>query len=338
MTAVTLGTFPLLYFFTFLYYTDIGSTFMVLLMYYFSVCNWHFVAALTGYIAILFRQSNFAWVVFTAGTAAARMLLTGIQDKDQKPPTSLISTLKKFIWFVLGNLKEFIGLLWPYAITAISFVMFVFINKGIVVGDRSSHESCLNFPQFFYLLGFTLFFSWPHLISPSIVCNFLSNVRNIFRHPIKLLAFLLTILLMFFLIFKFTYVHKYLLADNRHYPFYVWRKLYGRHWTVKYALIPVYLYSGWGVHHLLSSRQHFLWHLVFVVCVAMVTVPQKLLEFRYFIMPYVMYRIHAPLASRLKLFLEAAFYAAINVATLYLFLEKPFHWPHEPQEVQRFMW
>ena len=310
---------------------------MVLLMYYFSLCDWHFAAAFTGCVAILFRQSSFVWVVFTAGATAARLLVVLMQDSLAQP-ISLVSVAKHLILLVFGRFKDFIGVLWPYALTAIGFIVFVFLNNGIVVGDRSSHESCLNFPQVFYFLGFSLFFSWPHLVSPSLVINFLRDVKNIFRKPIKLLALILTVLSMFLLIFKFTYVHRYLLADNRHYPFYVWRRLYCKHWTMRYALIPLYMYSSWGIYQLLAVQQHLLWRLVFFVCVAMVTVPQKLLEFRYFIIPYVMYRLHAPLASFPKLLLETGFYIAINWATLYLFLEKPFRWPHEPEEVQRFMW
>jgi hypothetical protein len=31
-----------------------------------------------------------------------------------------------------------------------------------------------------------------------------------------------------------------MIADNRHYPFYVWRKILNRHPLARYAVIPVY--------------------------------------------------------------------------------------------------
>jgi alpha-1,2-glucosyltransferase len=37
---------------------------------------------------------------------------------------------------------------------------------------------------------------------------------------------------------RFTMAHKYLLADNRHYTFYLWRKVFMRADWVKFALIP----------------------------------------------------------------------------------------------------
>lgn len=37
-----------------------------------------------------------------------------------------------------------------------------------------------------------------------------------------------------------SYTHPYLLADNRHYPFYVWKNIFKRHDLVKYALVPLH--------------------------------------------------------------------------------------------------
>jgi alpha-1,2-glucosyltransferase len=40
-------------------------------------------------------------------------------------------------------------------------------------------------------------------------------------------------------------VHPFLLADNRHYFFYIWRRIFGLHWSVRYALTPGYLVCLW---------------------------------------------------------------------------------------------
>jgi alpha-1,2-glucosyltransferase len=37
--------------------------------------------------------------------------------------------------------------------------------------------------------------------------------------------------------------HPFLLADNRHYTFYVWRKIYRRHWTAPYLSTPLYVFA-----------------------------------------------------------------------------------------------
>lgn len=46
--------------------------------------------------------------------------------------------------------------------------------------------------------------------------------------------------------------HPYLLADNRHYPFYLWRKIINAHWSMKYMLVPVYVYSWFSILILLG--------------------------------------------------------------------------------------
>jgi len=50
-------------------------------------------------------------------------------------------------------------------------------------------------------------------------------------------------LIILVLIHLITEMHPYLLADNRHYTFYFWSRLYGRFWWIRYAMAPVYLLS-----------------------------------------------------------------------------------------------
>ena len=77
--------------------------------------------------------------------------------------------------------------------------------------------------------------------------------------------------------------------------------------------------------------------LLYCVCCMVTLVPQKLLEFRYFILPYLLLRLHMPQGSRLSLVAELLLYSAVNGLTIWLFLYRPFHWP-DSQNQQRFMW
>uniref|UniRef100_A0A8C9FD17 Dol-P-Glc:Glc(2)Man(9)GlcNAc(2)-PP-Dol alpha-1,2-glucosyltransferase n=1 Tax=Pavo cristatus TaxID=9049 RepID=A0A8C9FD17_PAVCR len=228
------------------------------------------------------------------------------------------------------NLVTLIALTWPYIVLVTAFFVFVFINGGIVVGDRSSHEACLHFPQLFYFLSFTLFFSFPHLLTPTKIRKFLQSLR---RHRVQ---YILIAAISLFLIWKFTYVHKYLLADNRHYTFYVWRKIFQRHELVKYVLVPAYIFAGWSFVDTIKSKSIF-WILMYFVCLLSVTVPQKLLEFRYFILPFLIYRLNIPFPPVYRQLVELAFYVVVNVVTFYVFLNKTFQWPNSV-EIQRFMW
>lgn len=333
----------MLYFFNFLYYTDAGSTFFILFTYLMTLYGCHKASALLGICAILFRQTNIIWVAFCAGSLVAakmdetwRVEQTKKKDEMKSQVPLNFSGVKKVLLFTVefvstpAHVKAVLLLAWPYALVGIGFLLFVFLNDGLVVGDRTSHEACLNFPQLFYFLSFALFFALPLTVCYYRVVRFLQALK---RQP---LFFLLVTAVCLLLVWKFTFVHKYLLADNRHYPFYVWKKIFQRHELVRFLLVPAYVFAGWSFLDSVKYRSLF-WCLALLACIIAATVPQKLLEFRYFIVPYLMYRLHMPLPSLPRLAIEFLLYTAVNVATIYIFISKTFHWP-DSTATQRFMW
>ena len=67
-------------------------------------------------------------------------------------------------------------------------------------------------------------------------------------------------------------------------------------------------------------------------------VPTSLLEFRYYILPYLLWRLHQkPASINGRAGLEALSWLAIQLVTVYLFLYKDFTWTDLPDK-QRFMW
>ncbi|XP_017350046.1 dol-P-Glc:Glc(2)Man(9)GlcNAc(2)-PP-Dol alpha-1,2-glucosyltransferase isoform X2 [Ictalurus punctatus] len=339
LSAISLSSFPVLYFFTFLYYTDAGSTFFTLFAYLMCLYRCHKASALLGICSILFRQTNIIWVAFCAGTVVAQKMdeawrVDQSKKKDEKSASQIsLQRLAHFLPKYLTspvNIKSVLLSTWPYGVVALGFIVFVVLNAGIVVGDRSNHEACLNAPQLFYFFSFTLIFSLPISLCYHRLVRFVQSLQ---RHPF---LFLLITVLSVILVWKFTFVHQYLLADNRHFPFYVWKRIFQKHELVRFLLVPAYVFAAWSFMDTLNSKSAF-WILAFCVCLVAATVPQKLLEFRYFILPYLLYRIHVPLSSLPRLLLEFALYAAVNAATIYIFIQKTFQWPDSPA-VQRFMW
>lgn len=69
-----------------------------------------------------------------------------------------------------------------------------------------------------------------------------------------------------------------------------------------------------------------------------VLIPSPLLEFRYYLMPYLLWRIHIKSPGKAQQYLELSLYMIVNAVTIWLFLFKPFRWPQEPGVWQRFMW
>ncbi|KAJ6013866.1 Dol-P-Glc:Glc(2)Man(9)GlcNAc(2)-PP-Dol alpha-1-2-glucosyltransferase [Penicillium herquei] len=101
--------------------------------------------------------------------------------------------------------------------------------------------------------------------------------------------------------------------------------------------------------------------LVWVAATSLSLITAPLVEPRYFIIPWVMWRLHLPptpslaafrkqrpqserereladLATNAPRFIETLWFIAINAVTGYMFLYKGFEWPQEPGKIQRFMW
>lgn len=100
--------------------------------------------------------------------------------------------------------------------------------------------------------------------------------------------------------------------------------------------------------------------LVWLAATALSLITAPLVEPRYFIIPWVMWRLHLPpqptpvvhrqrardaaeelnakVATNMALFLETYWFLVINAVTGYIFLYCGFEWPQEPGRVQRFMW
>ena len=344
LTATTLAIFPVLYFFTFLYYTDSGSTCLVLLMYLLGLHGNHMLAASVGVAAIFFRQTNVVWVIFVAGLVVSDTVVEWMQLHKKGTSAERLSdaTQLGLLWKrVLKCARSNRMSLWEltvdiventamYITVGIGFAMFVWLNEGIVLGARSDHPAAIHFPQLFYFCSFTVIFAFVHLVSPQKIIDF---VHLPFRKPLLTVMFCAVSAV---LILKFTFAHRYLLADNRHYTFYVWSKIYRRHEVVKYCLIPAYFYAMWHMWAALRLNS-VLWKLVYILCVSINLVPATLLEFRYFVIPYLIFRLNMPLGSYTKITMELLLYISVNAATFYVFLEKPFYWQNEVAP-QRFMW
>jgi alpha-1,2-glucosyltransferase len=81
------------------------------------------------------------------------------------------------------------------------------------------------------------------------------------------------------------------------------------------------------------------WKLLFSFCVCSNLIPTPLIEFRYFLIPFVLYYIHLDDEEsnfvEKKEFLNLILYTLVNVVTFYLFLYKPFLLD---KTESRFMW
>lgn len=144
-----------------------------------------------------------------------------------------------------------------------------------------------------------------------------------------------------FLVVHFnTIVHPYLLADNRHYIFYVWNRFLGRHAVSKYLAIPVYTVALNLLQQNLQKMNVSLSHLFIIGLVATIGM-QSLIEVRYFLLPYLFLRLFSKDAKDRRypiyLGLELLFYTVINCGSFYLFFTKEIRWK-DFSEIQRIIW
>ncbi|RWS24398.1 dol-P-Glc:Glc(2)Man(9)GlcNAc(2)-PP-Dol alpha-1:2-glucosyltransferase-like protein [Leptotrombidium deliense] len=322
LSSLSLSTFPVLFFFTFLYYTDAGSLFFLLVMYFYHNNEHQWIAALLGSVSLLYRQTNIVWLFFLASYSALKIVQSNFERSKRK--TKLLSV-------VFTSIPQIMFICWAYVIVGFIFLAFVIYNNGIVLGDKSAHKAVFHLTQVLYFFGFLSCFSCPWIFTKNNVKSFI--VYTI-RNPTKVL---LVGLCMALAAKNMTYVHPYLLADNRHFTFYIWRRIIARPNSIlPYFYIPLCIYIAWCFVYLLQ-RKDTLWKWLFCTCLCISLVPQQLLEFRYFIPAFIIWRLNIQPNSSVSLFLEFGLNVCVNAIAFYLFLFYTFQWP-QSNETQRFMW
>ena len=220
------------------------------------------------------------------------------------------------------------------------------------------------------------------------------------RHQLPRATVAIPIIAAILLVVHFnTITHPFTLADNRHYVFYVFRILL-RHRSIKYLAVPIYFTCAWasiialgglpgdqeqatvsqsGGNKTTNNRTSHTTNpppqtypqqgntasfvLVWLLATSLSLITAPLVEPRYFILPWLMWRLHIPNkplpetapasveaprnitrllqkinAADHRLWLETAWFLAVNWATGYIFLYQGFEWKQEPGVMQRFMW
>lgn len=237
------------------------------------------------------------------------------------------------------KLNDFVQKCWhatkPNVIVIGSFAMFVVLlnNGDIVVGDRQAHIPSFHPMQLCYFVVFVLAFSFPWLLS--LVCSKILESRSVSKQQIqenipKTGFMVLLTAITSTLVFLNTIAHPYLLADNRHYTFYVWRLLFGpgKSMFLRYLPVPLYVYGLYLVDKTLT-RSSIAHKLAFWIVTPLVLCPQFLLEPRYFVVPYLMFRLHCHINDTDRYTLRAAVvefisYQVCNCIVMWIFLYRPF--------------
>ncbi|XP_065633820.1 dol-P-Glc:Glc(2)Man(9)GlcNAc(2)-PP-Dol alpha-1,2-glucosyltransferase isoform X2 [Quercus suber] len=265
-------------------------------------------------------------------------------DKHSMPSASLVSTNHssglldevKVIFLALWHMKwELLVSFSPFLTVFVAFLAFIRWNGSVVLGAKEAHTVSPHFAQIMYFgLVSALAVAPLHCSKGQVVDLFQSFWK---RRPISFFQVFVAVIAGFYSVHFFSIAHPYLIADNRHYPFYLWRKVINAHWSMKYLLVPLYVYSWFSIFSTLGRVQRKIWVLAFFLATAAVLVPAPLIEFRYYTIPFYFIVLHSHINDYQSWLLMGLLYLAFNVFTMMIFLFRPFHWDHEPG-IQRFIW
>lgn len=307
LTVSIVGMLPILMASSVLFYTDLLS--LAAVIWGFSVGN-PIISAGFFLLSVCTRQTNIVW----AAIYAFSILASRIDTSKTKLENFKIQVVTVFA-------------LWPFVCLAVGFLAFLYFNNfQIVLGDAKAHEPKFHVAQFFYMLAFCAAHSWPQILP-----NLFSHLRHL--TDLKSLVFQgLTATL----VYKFSYDHPYLLADNRHFTFYIWKRFLSNP-MMRATLAPLYIFSA-RFMAISTPNVHIFHKMLFIFASLMVLVPAHLFEMRYYIVPYIIWRLSTiNNRNKLLLLLEMGSQLAVFSVIFYLFLFRTFEWPNEPGVKQRFM-
>ncbi|SPO39546.1 uncharacterized protein PSFLO_05027 [Pseudozyma flocculosa] len=293
----TVALLPPLWFFGFLYYTDVGSVFFILATLLCVQRQRRWAAATLGAVSLLFRQTNVVWLVYIVASSLLSDLSRAFPAlHDPLASQAGLADLGRSVASVVGILGDrrnggrlaslLLRNVAPFVPVLAGVAWFVRWNGSIVLGDQSNHQAGVHVPQLLYFLLFATVFGWPAILAAqplssssrrrqegeeerkapgltnalsSLVDSVAVLTRRTVRHMLGSASAVATTGVLCWAIKeavgRYTIEHPFLLADNRHYTFYLWRKVWRRHEAVRFALVPVYLVCARMCTLLLGIKQ-----------------------------------------------------------------------------------
>lgn len=297
-TSASILLNPLLALFYSLYYTDVWSSTIIVAAYavivfrpFNNLVITAWLSAALGLLSLTFRQTNIAWCIF--------LLAVIIDDKVKDDDLYKYQQGHgDFVIFLKTALKNY-SVLIPYAIIGIIFLIFVYLNGGVPLGDKDNHVVVPHLAQLCYCATFITLFTVPIWFSIDIFSDYITD--NLFS--VQALFFNAAwIPTLYIMIENFTIIHPFILADNRHYTFYLVRKFITRTQNSRLEIIPIYHFSFYIIYKLFIQSSNigqknnrseaspilFIFY-IFSTFVSIALSP--LIEPRYYILPYIIFRL-----------------------------------------------
>jgi len=311
---------PIVAFYSVLYYTDTAATATVFSSLALFQTGNVALSGLAGLVAVAMRQTNIVWVfVMACGH------LVNTADQLENLPDILNDRRRK--GRALLELRFHI-------LAGIGFAVFLKANDwSPVLGHKEYHGFKAHFAQLNYFLTTTLFVSghreWWRVIQrfKDALTEMIAGNSTARR---SLLRFLFLSVL-FSICARFgTITHDFILSDNRHFTFYLWRRVL-KHTAVREILVPAISSAAAVFSTPLDgfrlSKNHSANSILFWVGVVLVIVPSALFEFRYFSIPLAMVSLS---------YMQWKWNLALTISLVGLFVFFPFQ-NRQTGNIDRFM-
>lgn len=309
--ASEIATFPLVLFYSLLFYTDVPAAFYIIAAYYMMLLNYPLMSSVLATIAVLLRQTNIVWAAMIVVLDMENLVLGVLKRRRRSRGKISVSTL---ISWALHNkttiLKKYCG----YILLAVMFLStFVWNDFQLTFGDHEHHTPALHFAQIVYCGAAVFCGILFHALDPHLITR-LTGSWVYQTCAISLLGILLCA--------YGAIAHPFLLADNRHLTFYVWRK------ALRFVGVRTLLGATFGpilmVLQVMVKGSSIRLGLIALTASATL-LPAPLLEPRYFFVPYLFTRLHIRRGQQMRSLANVITFLIVDFLLLGIFLHHPFY-------------
>ena len=322
---------PINFFYNFLYYTETFSICSLIIYFYLNlyVSKIYILTFISGILCVSMRQNNIIWVNLLPLNETIILVQNFYNSRSIK------ALFKEIYSLLIKNLD--------ILIIDILFICFFIKNDfSIVLGDKSHHNIAFHLAQINHLLIFSLLFF------PAFNLKVLGNLSKVLNNRKKTARFVLLFLAVMAFVFfcnRFSYVHDFIISDNRHYIFYYFKKIYLKDNLRNALLIYVSLVYSIIINDnikILKDNRIISWFICSILCLA----PSKLVEMRYFAPCYIILIIlvkynkesFVDLFQNIFSWWNISAHLVINVVTFFIYLFRPFQNKFMNYEISRFMY
>lgn len=232
--SLNLALTPTIFFFNFLDYTDTASIALVAIMYYYNLIKSEWRLSVVSLLAIFVRQNNVIWI----GYLIVHRVL-GENRKQINVPKSFLGHIFTVVKIFFNHKFQIISQFKLQILAGIIFGVYMcYFNGGrLVFGDEAHHQVTFHPNQLLYLSVFCYLNVPITLGEYTSSTNYILQRMFLSRHSLSSYLFLLSLSIV--LVDKLTYVHKFILADNRHYTFYLYSYIFS-HASLRYLACILY--------------------------------------------------------------------------------------------------